>query len=162
MKLYPVINGKWEVKPEIPVRVTDPGYDSGTWCTLDVNVKPGTYTVVSFRGRMQYSHDGQRYSDTRTWVLGIYKDGKIPPASAWENPEILGRIGVDAGLAGFFQNKPDMEDDSWFEYCGAFDKKSYRIDDFGVASLSGLGDGSYDVWAYRDENHDIVGLEIHF
>ena len=165
MHIYPQQQGVIEFD-ERPVRVTDPGYDKSSVHVVDVNVKPGRYACISYRGTDRYTVDGKRYSDTRTWVIGVYKDGKIPPASAWEKPEIIGHIGVDAGLAGFYQDKPDFDDD-WMEFCEPFcrpgrARKHSRMDSFGFTSESGYGDGYYEVWAYRNEENEIVGLEVHF
>ena len=165
MKIYPQIKGQVTFD-ERPVTITDPCYDKGSRFTQTVQVKPGKYTCVSYRGTDRYTVDGKRYSDTRTWVIGVYLNGKLPPPSAWDNPEVIGKIAVDAGLAGFYQDKPDFDDD-WMEFCEPFCRpgraaKNERIDDYGFTSSSGLGDGYYEVWAYRNEENEIVGLEVHF
>ena len=166
MKIYPQVQGTIEFD-ERPLTVTDPGYDADTWCTVHTKIKPGKYTCVSFRGTESYTINGKRHSDTRTWVIGIYLNGKIPTPKEWENPEIIGNIGVDAGLAGFYQDKPDFKDSDWFEFCEPFcrsgrARKHSRIDSYGFTSESGMGDGCYNVCAYRNKDKEIIGLEVHF
>lgn len=80
----------------------------------------------------------------------------------------IGTIGVDAGLAGFFNNKKDYTDSDVDELCNKMsdlDKVdgsyTYFLND-GFFSSSGLGDGEYAVFANYDENEEIVGLKIVF
>ena len=47
-------------------------------------------------------------------IIGIYLDGVIPCQKEMKK---IGDIGVDAGLAGFFHNKPDYTDDEWAAFC---------------------------------------------
>ena len=44
----------------------------------------------------------------RVHTIGIYLDGCRPEGKDMER---IGSIGVDSGLAGFFQNKPDYTAD---------------------------------------------------
>lgn len=72
------------------------------------------------------------------------------PEPDWE---LIGDIGVDAGMAGFFRDKPDYTDEEWYQFCSRFDhRKCYTGLDYGVASESGYGDGSYDVYANADRS----------
>ena len=164
MILVPRIQGKVNFT-ENSVRVSDPCYDSSVWCTLDVPVKPGEYTCVSWRGTDRYKdkESGKRYSDTRTMIIGVYLDGFIPSKDDFEKSEILGNIGVDAGMAGFYQNKPDFTRDEWMDFCEVFCrdvKKHCRIDPYGFTSKSGYGDGMYDVRGYKNADGETIALEI--
>ena len=81
------------------VDITDPCYDRDVWCRMNkVSIKQGSYTCVV------WSEDG------RVGIIGIYLDGKIPKQSAMKT---IGEIGVDAGLAGFFFDKPDYDNAAW-------------------------------------------------
>lgn len=75
--------------------------------------------------------------------------------------ELIGNIGVDAGMAGFFRDKPDYTDEEWYQFCSQFDhRKRYTGLDYGVVSESGYGvvsesgygDGGYDVYANADRS----------
>lgn len=73
----------------------------------------------------------------------------------------IGFIGVDAGLAGFFNNKPDYSDSEWKEMCNNYwckrdengDVKDYWCLDYGVVSSSGYGDGEYEVLANKERDY---------
>ena len=90
------------------VDVTDPCYDKDTWCRKnDVKIADGEYLCVTWIYRKR-----GRNPDRRVSVIGIYLDGNIPEQNTMEN---IGVIGVDAGMAGFFHNKPDYTDAEWSE-----------------------------------------------
>ena len=90
--------------------------------------------------------------------LAYNLDGRIPPQ---RNMEQIGTIGVDAGLAGFFRNKPDYNDEEWANFCTMISKGSVWLTDEGFYSHSGYGDGVYNVYANEDGN-EAVALEIRF
>lgn len=148
---------------ERPVTVTDPGYDAGTWCTLTgLKVQPGNYHCVAWRCRDQWTRDGKRYSCTRTMICGIYLDGKIPSTEECENMPVIGTIGVDAGMAGFFQDKPDYDSDAWFAMCDKLHNRTWLITDEGFFTESGYGDGSYKVYGIKNAEGLYTALEIRF
>ncbi|MBQ8806246.1 MAG: hypothetical protein IJZ68_07140 [Bacteroidaceae bacterium] len=163
MTLRPYTVGS-RVFDERPVTVTDPGYDAGTWCTLTgIKVQPGKYDCVAWRGRDQWKDDtGKRRSCTRTMICGIYLEGNKPNPEEWGNMPIIGTIGVDAGLAGFFQDKPDYDRDAWFEMCDKLLNKSWMITEEGFFTESGYGDGSYNVHGVKNEAGLYTALEIRF
>ena len=103
-------------------------------------------------------YNGEEFKDTRVGVIGIYLDGIIPPQ---KQMEYIGEIGVDAGLAGFFMNKPNYNDDEWNDFCNSIRKGNAWIKDEGFFSSSGYGDGMYPVYAYK-YNGEIIALEIRF
>jgi len=80
----------------------------------------------------------------------------------YEDFEEIGELAVDAGLAGFFQNKPDYNDDEWDEFCEKINEHNYLITKEGFCTESGYGDGWYPVFAAKDENGAINALEIRF
>ena len=96
--------------------------------------------------------------DSRVGIIGIYLDGKIPERRSMRE---IGEIGVDAGLAGFFENKPDYNDDEWGEFCDAIMEGNAWMIDCGVFSSSGWGDGCYGVYAHKTKG-EIDALEIRF
>lgn len=160
MKLHPIKVGT-HYFDERPVTATDPCYDSDTWCVVrNINIKPGDYECVAWKGREYYKDfDGKRRSCQRVFVCGIYLDSNIPSENCGEK---IGELGVDAGLAGFFQDKPDYNDDAWSELCDKVHNHDYLILDEGFFTSSGYGDGYYPVYAYKNNEGEIVALEIRF
>ena len=73
----------------------------------------------------------------------------------------IGSIGVDAGLAGFFNNKPDYNDAQWHAFCEQILNGNAWITEDGFFTSSGYGDGSYPVKAFK-LNGKIIALEIQF
>lgn len=133
------------------VDVTDPGYNKDTWCRTTLECKPGIYS-----GYAEISDEGE--FGKRVARLSIYKDDVRVPLK--EMDFIDGNIGVDAGLCGFFNNKPDFDDfDEWMNFLqtsGCVDdwdakpmKRVYSVD-YGIFSESGYGDGCYIVYANAD------------
>ena len=135
--------------PEIDI--TDPCYDRDVWCRLNnVKIKEGEYRCVVWKERTDYDYEIAK--------IGIYY-GDIPHA---EKLEEIGEIGVDAGLAGFFNDKPDYNDEEWMKLCSAIEDEDYLINEEGFFSSSGYGDGCYPVYAEKDTNGEIISLEIVF
>lgn len=129
------------------VDITDPCYDKATWCRINTKCTPGEYFGYV---NMSDTDWGKRVTD-----IAIYKDDI---EVSRDDMEFIGTIGVDAGLAGFFNNKPDyVGQDAWMDflvYSGVFlDKntgnpdKDYFAVEYGLFSESGYGDGSYGVYA---------------
>lgn len=78
-------------------------------------------------------------------------------------------VGVDSGIAGFFVNKPDFDDEEWNKFCDDFDDNSHKFiyenskgDSFGFCTESGYGNGIYSVGAIRNDEGEITALEIRF
>lgn len=96
----------------------------------------------------------------------------ISAKDAWDDldgaPEYVGSIGIDSGLAGFYQNKPDYEDDAWSDFCDRFYRTeaetglSAMLDDTGFTTTSGLGDGWYPVYIRQNKSGHAVVVEIIF
>lgn len=138
------------------VQVTDPCYDSDVWCRTTIDVKPGEYAC-----RIWMS------PEERVGIIGIYLKGIVPPQQVMKEVAI---IGVDAGLAGFFNIKPDYSDEEWKEFCNdIFSTKedAYIFKDRpdkteGFFSSTGYGDGEYPVYVCKDVDGEIVAAEIRF
>ena len=135
------------------VSVTDPCYSDDVWCRMDnVKIIPGKYNCIS-------------YIDTenkRTFICQICLQGHNSPQQN-SKKESIGSIGVDAGMAGFYQDKPNYSDEEWYDFCEACKANNfdYLINEHGFCTSSGYGDGSYDVYAYRCKD-GIYCLEIIF
>lgn len=139
-----------EIRLDGYVDITDPCYDKSVWCRMTEECKPGYYT-----GYAEISDEGEW--GKRVARISIYRDDREVDL---EDMEYIGNIGVDAGMAGFFRDKPDYLDDSWHEFLheagmyksnGEYDySKNYYEVDYGLFSNSGYGDGGYDVYANKE------------
>lgn len=160
--------------------VTDPCYNEDVWCRLDsVQIFPGTYDCYCYK---PVKKDGTLEENRPMIAQIVLQDGftedKINEKESWR---FIGEIGVDAGLAGFFQNKPDFKDEEWFNFCDNLWKEDgeekdetvkyayfYEENDKsakGFFTSSGYGDGGYPVYAIYDSidgKHRIAALEIRF
>ena len=145
-----------------PLSVTDPCYDKDVWCRLDgLNILPGDYTCIAYTGTFYYAFEGKRHRETRVCVLSLFRCDENFKTAVDQMDEI-GEIGVDAGLAGFFENKPDYNDEEWSAFCEAIRDKDWVETDCGFCSSSGYGDGSYPVFAKKNADGLITALEIRF
>ena len=140
------------------IDITDPCYDKDVWCRMTATVKAGTYECRVWRDTEKHQFGDEEYTYKTVGIIGIYLDGYIPQQKKMEN---IGSIGVDAGMAGFFMDKPDYTDEQWAELCQLVEKGDAWIIDEGFFSTSGWGDGYYDVYAYK-QNNEIIALEIRF
>lgn len=150
------------------IDITDPCYDKGTWCRTTQELPRGTYDC------------GVEIVDCGDWGKRIAKSFIIKEDYSYEDDvfysEYVDEIGVDAGLAGFFDNKPDYDDTAWSEFCEWSWQKENQIDRNTIAlanednaakcngffTSSGFGDGCYGVLALYDRDDKIIGYEIQF
>ncbi len=124
------------------VDITDPCYDKNVWCRMTTDCEPGTY-----KGYIEMSDEGDW--GMRVATVSIFKGDKI-----WriEEMEFIGTIGVDAGLAGFFNDKPDFKGNEWSEFCDSIiEGNAWNLYN-GIFSSSGYGDGCYEVYANEERN----------
>ena len=131
------------------IDITDPCYDRNVWCRINnFRISAGEYECYIETKKTKYG--GERVSK-----IGIVKE----PA---ERFEIIGSIGVDAGLAGFFIDKPDYSESEWAELCYKIGDREFAwMFDEGFFSCSGYGDGEYDVYAGYN-NGNITEMYISF
>ena len=135
------------------VDATDPCYNHDVWCRMNgIPVCDGEYDCVIWKTQ-------ERNEPSRVARIGIYLRGIVP---AQKKMERIGEIGVDAGLAGFFMNKPDYSDEEWIAVCDRISKGDAWILPEGFFSSSGYGDGGYDVYAYKQPDGRAGALEIVF
>lgn len=147
------------------VDITDPGYDKDTWCRInDVEIREGDYDCLVWERIEKFSLCEKEITSRTVSRIGIYLEGKIPSE---EELLYLGEIGVDAGLAGFFSDKPDYTEAEWHQFCASIFPEGKKwgsawIKDEGFFSCSGEGDGSYPVVYATDGLGQITALEIRF
>ena len=141
------------------VDITDPCYNRDVWCRMnDVKIKEGDYTCIAWFQTDKFEYEGKSFTDERVAIIGIYRDGYIPHQKAMQE---IGEIGVDAGMAGFFHNKPDYDDKEWGIFCRQTSQGDVWLMEDGFCSSSGYGDGCYGVYAYKRDG-EITALEIRF
>lgn len=140
-----------ELKVGEQIDITDPCYDKDVWCRMKYDMVPGNYMCyVSTKDCDVWG--------TRVSRIGICLDGKTPARL-----KEIGEIGVDAGMAGFFNNKPDYSDDEWREFCEGLGNEDFWIREDCFFSDSGYGDGMYPVYAkFAPNSEKAVALEIRF
>lgn len=165
MKDYRTIKlGQFEITSG-KVVVSDPCYKLGTWCmgTLE-NVKKGKWTAKILK-----TNEGD-WGNRVAALIATHKDKDFGyDFCKWEKQTF--EVGVDSGQAGIFDSTGFKSDDdnyddpnSWYRRvceitladCGAG-----IIDNSGVASSSGYGDGGYDCSVIK-ENGKIIAIMIDF
>ena len=137
-----------------------PCYNRDVWCRMtDVKIRNGVYTCIAWHHKDKGTFDnGEPYCYDVIGIIGIYLDGVIP---CQKDMKEIGSIGVDAGLAGFFHNKPDYTDDEWAAFCDRVRHGDAWLIKEGFYSSSGYGDGCYGVYAY-EQGGEITAIEIRF
>lgn len=149
-----------------PVTVTDPCYSKGTWCTVDTTIPEGDYRLGLWRTNHWYANDETKKHEYYTRVsaafilnekvrIGDYIRGQLHHVE-------IGEAGVDAGVCGFYQNKPDYDDQSWYDFCNKIKDRDYLITEEGFCTSSGWGDGGYDVYSLVNKEGVVVGLEVRY
>lgn len=139
------------------IDITDPCYDSDTWCRMNnMPIEKGEYQAL-----IRTNDFGRILSITL-----IPEDMHEDDANIQEVDK--GYIGVDAGLAGFFENKPDYPDDEWYEVCSHIKGQDFGLAETdspfkcnGVWCSSGWGDGEYPVTQLRYKA-TVIGYRIDF
>ena len=142
------------------IDITDPCYDKDVWCRTTQELPEGEYDCWV------------DIADCGDWGTRVSKSFIIKKDCSYEDDvwysEIVAEIGVDAGLAGFFDNKPDYNDNEWSDFCDMLHDKAWVVDENtaakcnGFFTSSGFGDGCYDVIRLYDKDDKIIGYEIKF
>ena len=160
------------------VYVSDPCYMPETWCQAVVDgLKSGKW--IGYMNKKTIKGWGIRVTDL--WIVhqdypDIFPNTLLDPAID---------IGVDSGGAGIFDydyylKYHDEElNESWYDrqFYLRYDydmngnpikdrsterKDGVVIDGKGVVSFSGYGDGSYDLYAEKNQSGEIIALRIKF
>ena len=140
--------------------ITDPCYDENTWCTATVeNV---------FKGDWDASIDIKDCGDWGNRVASLTV--KAQGQRVVKTEKLNADIGVDAGVCGVFEDKPDYGDGDWSRLCdtafmdrfGGIATPDNAFKCFGAWSSSGYGDGSYDAYVSYNEAGEIVEVKIDY
>jgi len=147
------------------VMVSDPCYDLGTWCQgIIKNVKKGNWKakiLVTNEGDW-----GSRVAAIIAWHESISEVAYV--CSSWNKQNF--EVGVDAGMAGIFDLAEfHSEDDeynnpnSWYRRCcDLTDNKAGIIDNSGIVSSSGYGDGSYECSTMEEGSGKVIAIMVDF
>lgn len=148
------------------VMVSDPCYDIGTWCQIQLdNVKSGKYNVHVVKSDEDYW--GIRCAS----LIVKHVDKEIS-----HDTELIiheGEVGVDSGQAGIFdmsiypeESHTRTSEDIFYDECCdlTLSKMSCGIlsNGKGIVSSSGYGDGGYNLLYSKDENGAIDYMHILF
>lgn len=141
------------------VDISDPCYDRDGSCNIiDYSISEGKYRC--------YIKYGEGYWDeNRIAEIAIVKKGHIGVEDEEHLWDFVDYIGVDAGLAGFFNHKIEYSNSAWSDFCdrlGTGNGEQWWVNfDNGFFSDSGWGDGRYAVYEYI-HNNVVKGLKIVF
>lgn len=162
--------------------ITDPCYESNVWCAVfGKKIKAGEYaayiTVIDYPHMVQAENaletgmlkvkigEQAKQSDKRIMSVKIVHKDFVNAKKRWLIQSST--IGVDAGLCGFYNHKPDFTaDDLWGRFCDSLNHfdDTYCVCDikpYGITVSSGFGDGCYGLFAQKEKG-EIVALELRF
>ena len=162
---------------------SDPCYSIPTWCQGIVeNVKNGVWGAeINLSDEGDW---GMRIADLFICNEDAFaKDSSIGEKIFNDEPMNF-NAGVDSGQFGFFdfahyrndESAKDLkkyefgdnydieEGDAWYRACSdlTLGDEQWGVLPNGVVSSSGFGDGSYDVFGYKDENGEYVAFAVVF
>lgn len=150
--------GEKEFKSNLTV--TDPCYDDDVWCVKRLDITPGIYNCYVWRhDETIKDFNGKPYTYTIIDRIEISLKDKSETDSKWI---LCGEIGVDSGFAGFFNDKPNHNDDEWMDFCDRIKDGFAWFEPEGFFSRSGMGDGVYAVLCKKDESGKIWAVRIDF
>ena len=142
---------------DTPVTITDPCYKKTECCAIrGVEVLSGNYNCGFCMEVSTFELHGKECRHEKMLYIAMYHENYAP-----ENckKELLGHVGVDSGLCGFYQNKPDYSNKEWDAFCDQMGDALFFFTPEGFCSITG-GDGMKTVYALKNDEGKIVGLEI--
>ena len=145
-----ILVGKLYIKDKVDI--TDPCYEKNVWCRInDIHVKPGYYDCwVTMLDPLETNGWGHRVKSIKI---------EMPDECLKEKTvKMIGDVGVDSGMAGFFIDKPDCIDDLYEKIDRK--NKSYWLWEDSFFSNAGYGDGLYSVDATYNDRGECIGLSI--
>ncbi len=138
--------------------ISDPCCSLDIWCVLKQKIKPGEYEA-----RLEIADCGNWGKRVSALII-THKDHPFTLSV-----EEIGEAWVDSGQCGFWdmakyvRAKKNRELDFYDEVCDITLKRNGGVyENWGVVSETGYGDGSYSVFAGRNDENEIVSLEIRY
>ena len=137
------------------VVITDPCYSHNVYFDNIFHCKPGRYNC-----QIAMSDEGD-WGERVSQIMITHEDTCVDEDSIWM---LASETGVDSGLAGFFENKPDDTSDWWDDFLGLCSEGEgwiHENDWSGFWSSTGFGDGCYDIFVIK-EGDEVVAAKIVF
>lgn len=136
------------------VVISDPCYNEDTWCTAEFdNVKPGTYRCKAL------------LVDEGDWGIRVAELIAVHTDNMKVINKLVARVGVDSGQMGIYDNNyfsSTRDNEEWYEnVCQITNEDAGCLEDKAVVSLSGYGDGMYDVLVAKEKGI-ITGFKVKF
>lgn len=139
------------------VMVSDPCYGLLVWCNKTIeNVLSGNYNCFTRVGK-----DGVWGERVKELTI-CHVDRK--PFTAFKHLDYIGSVGVDSGTCGIYDNSyyesthdEKHAEEKWYDknVCSDFHLEKSQgliLENKGIISCSGYGDGMYGVYVKRNEN----------
>jgi hypothetical protein len=97
----------------------------------------------------------------RIMMLGLIYSGKKIDSydPTWKK---IGEVGVDSGTAGIYDLKDFPNDSNDRDGLSVQTTHTMNTVKYGATSSSGIGDGIYNVYTYKDNDGKIIGVKILF
>lgn len=174
------------------VDITDPCYncDQNVWYAMfGYRIKPGMYNcyvnIANFPSKVKYDEDDLEVKvygkfTNRTYTLQDRRivdliieheniSAQLFPYTSLKGWELISNeIGVDAGMCGFYNHKPDFDsEEDWTNFwqnLTHYPRLKYTTCDikpYGVTVSSGFGDGVYEVYKFIKDN-ETIALRLKF
>lgn len=176
MKDKLIFVGDFEINENEDLLISDPCYDDYCWCknlVKNETIRQGVYSA--FVVEKDYGDWGLRNKEliiANSEFLNIHDlENSVKDLDFCVE---LQEVGVDAGLCGFFINKPNYTREEWLKICDfLYPEKKYYVEYImakkenpfmcdGVCSSSGFGDGCYPVLACVNNKGLFIGFKIVF
>lgn len=140
------------------IDISDPCYSRDGYSNIiDYKIKGGKYGCYIKYGKPE------EWEENRIAEIAIIKKGYGGTKDmVWNKADA---IGVDSGLAGFFNHKNEYSNEEWSDFCDRLcdrEEKWWVNIDNGFFSESGWGDGGYYVYESRNNNNEVIALKIVF
>lgn len=141
------------------VDIADPGSKKDVWCRKnDIKIVPGEW-VCRYHTKMTWGDD-EEVSLSMIYHKGIHK--QAPKIKDFRR--VGWRIGTDTGLAGYFVDKPDYDDDDWQRFVD----ETYANGEFAwikgnwFYTRTGGYDGGFDAYIITDDEGRATALMLRF
>ena len=148
MKLKSRVMGKHHFNGTVDI--ADPGIIDDMYYETTVEVVDSDYVCIVWEDKCNIPR-----------AIGIYAKGLIPKR---KNMTESCYVGIDAGLAGFFEKKPEFSDFKGFsKFWKDVESKETAWKGYkGFFCKSGGVIGEYPVYGMKNNKGKYVALEIHF